>query len=46
MKGMGDGPPSHFLVKSLVSNESINASPVQIVVKDYLRFHWTEILSV
>ncbi len=46
MKGMGDGPPSHFLAKSLLSNESINAGPIQIVAKDYLRFHWTEVRSI
>ncbi len=34
------------LANSLISNESIKSDPVQIVVKDYLRFHQTEIRSV
>ncbi len=34
------------LAKSLISNESIKSDPVQIAVKDYLRFHQTEVRSV
>jgi hypothetical protein len=46
MKGEEDGSSSHSLAKFLLSNESIKANPVQIVVKDYLRFHQTKVRSV
>jgi hypothetical protein len=35
-----------FLANSLISNESIKSDPVQIVIKDYLRSHQTEVRFV
>jgi hypothetical protein len=47
--GLGWAQPSAFgalMADSLISNESIKSDPVQIVVKNYLRFHQTEVRSV